>query len=69
MSERDKLWAMLMRVNAVCDRNTKIICQSVQARTGLQKLDELFAVGERGHALFMKIHTRWQATLEPEDRI
>jgi hypothetical protein len=63
MNERQKLFAMLQRVSAICDRVTARICQSIATRTDLGKLDELFTLGERGHKLYWRIYTRFDATL------
>jgi len=62
MSERERLQLMLKRTSALADRNTVDICQHIQTRTNLSKLDDLFTLGERIHALYRRIQARYDAT-------
>ena len=67
-TERETLWAMVERTNNLSRRVTADICQRINTRTGLNKLDELMTLGERANALFQRIHARYEATLTASDR-
>ena len=61
-TDREKLWAMLNRAHALSDRVSARICQRIQTRTGLKKLDELFTLSERSYKLFCRVQARYEAT-------
>jgi hypothetical protein len=56
------LYQTLKRTSALSDRITKAICQRIETRTDLKRLDELFTLGQRAHALYRRIHARYEAT-------
>lgn len=49
------------RAKALGERITADITQRIQGRTGLEKLDELFAQHKRQHQLYMRLYIRWEA--------
>jgi hypothetical protein len=53
------LYQTLQRTSALNDRITKAICQRIETRTDLKRLDELFALGERAHALYRRVYARY----------
>jgi hypothetical protein len=63
MGEREKLWQMLKRTHAIGDRVTADICQRIEKRESLTRLDDLFALSKRAHALYRRIYARYSEVL------
>ena len=67
MLTRNELLAATHRANAISNRVSNEICRRIQARQGLDKLDELMSLADRSHKLFWRIYARFEQQL-PEGR-